>query len=109
MDPPPDFGYDDYKGTGKLKNKVKCCCLVPLLITIALARMRIRGVQHPCTHATGGLALCCNGPCKLSRQLSHEHLLICSSRDTESVSNAHVHACSIPRSWCLLSAQCSMH
>ena len=25
MDPPPDFGYDDYKGTGKLKNKVTCC------------------------------------------------------------------------------------
>lgn len=22
MDPPPDFGYDDYKGTGKLKGKV---------------------------------------------------------------------------------------
>jgi len=22
MDPPPDFGYDSYKGTGKLKNKV---------------------------------------------------------------------------------------
>lgn len=27
MDPPPDFGYDDYKGTGKLKNKVNCCHL----------------------------------------------------------------------------------
>lgn len=25
MDPPPDFGYDDYKGTGKLKNKVHRC------------------------------------------------------------------------------------
>ena len=22
MDPPPDFGYDSYKGSGKLKNKV---------------------------------------------------------------------------------------
>ena len=22
MDPPPDFGYDWYKGSGKLKNKV---------------------------------------------------------------------------------------
>lgn len=22
MDPAPDYGYDDYKGAGKLKNKV---------------------------------------------------------------------------------------
>lgn len=27
MDPPPDFGYESYKGSGKLKNKVRALSL----------------------------------------------------------------------------------
>lgn len=34
MDPPPDFGYDSYKGSGKLKNKV-CSLFLAYAISFA--------------------------------------------------------------------------
>lgn len=32
MDPPPDFGYDSYKGSGKLKDKVRAYLCLRLLL-----------------------------------------------------------------------------
>lgn len=49
MDPAPDFGYDTYKGCGRLKGKVRMCCgafgLYVSLLKIHLITLLIPGLS----------------------------------------------------------------
>lgn len=50
MDPPPDFGYDSYKGNSKLKNKVYVCNAPPFdtACLAAVSSQLAHSVQKAC-------------------------------------------------------------
>ena len=60
MDPPPDFGYDSYKGSGKLKNKVQSNCKYSWSPCMLLSRLTMR-FDNKCKITHNDAAAGCSG------------------------------------------------